>query len=169
MLLVKNDVKLKESGGNLDLTTIVNLFLKAKKAVRDLTETAKRDYFKDKLSSCSDKDIYRTIDSLLNKQKSDLPFYDSPSLLSTQFSKYFVDKIQKIRDELDNTRVMPVRFKDNISEGITVLEFFRPCFSRRGNEQLFQGVPTKVANWIHSQLGWLKNILTIFCQYSLNL
>ena len=105
----------------------MKLFLKAKKAVSDLTETAKRDYFKDKLSSCSDKDIYRTIDSLLNKQKSDLPFYDSPSLLSTQFSKYFVDKIQKIRDELDNTRVMPVRFKDNISEGITVLEFFRPA------------------------------------------
>ena len=33
------------------------LFLKAKKAVRDLTETAKRDYFKDKLSSCSDKAV----------------------------------------------------------------------------------------------------------------
>ena len=79
------------------------------------------------MSSCSDKDIYCTINSLLNKSKSDLSFHDSPSGLSTQFCNYFVDEIQNIRDELDDAHIVPVTFKENICDGVKILEAFRPA------------------------------------------
>ena len=94
----------------------------------NLLKLPKKEYFKDKLASCSNKDVYHIINSLLNKKMHHLPFYDSAALLSSQFSKYFVDKIKNIRDELDNYNVISMdKFNDdNSNEGITALEILRP-------------------------------------------
>ena len=43
------------------------LYLAAERNVRDLTISAKEAYFKDKLSSCNSKDVYRIIGTFLNK------------------------------------------------------------------------------------------------------
>ena len=103
------------------------LYLREKKYVCELIQTAKENYFKEKLASCSDKDVYRIINSLLNKNMQHLPFYDSAALLSSQFSNYFVDKIKNIRNKLDNSPVLPLdKFHDNLSEGVTMLEVLRP-------------------------------------------
>ena len=52
--------------------------------------SAKQAFFKDKLSTCSAKDVYRTINSLLNKNVQHLPYYDSATQLANKFSSYFV-------------------------------------------------------------------------------
>ena len=103
------------------------LYMKEKRYVCELTETAKESYFKDKLASCSSKDVYRTINSLLNKKSNHLPFYDSAARLSYQFSKYFVEKIDTIRDQLDNLPVMPLPdFNNTLNDDIPSLEVLRP-------------------------------------------
>ena len=64
------------------------LYLAAKRNVCDLTISAEEAYFKDKLSSCNSKDVYRIIGTLLNKNQH-LPFYDSACNLSNRFASYF--------------------------------------------------------------------------------
>ena len=83
------------------------LYLTAKNHVNDLTIKAKETYFKEKLSTCNTRDVYRIINSLLNKNVHHLPFYESACDLSNKFANYFLTKIVKIREDLDAELVIP--------------------------------------------------------------
>ena len=103
------------------------LYLIERRNVNDLTMSAKQAFFKDKLSTCSAKDVYRTINSLLNKNVQHLPYYDSAAELANKFSSYFVTKIVNIRKELDSQNVIiPDHFRDSSCVNIVPLEVFRP-------------------------------------------
>ena len=81
---------------------------------------------KDKLGSCTVKEVYRIIHSLLNKKSSHLPLYDSASRLADQFSSFFVGKIRKIRDEVDACNgLVETQFGDTVNENIPLLENFQ--------------------------------------------
>lgn len=115
--------KWRKSNSELDC----ELYLNAKRNVNNLIMSAKQAFFKDKLSSCSTKDVYRTINSLLNKNVQHLPYYDSAADLANQFSSYFVNKIVNIRKELDSENVIiPAHFCDSPPDNITPLEVLRP-------------------------------------------
>ena len=58
-------------------------------------------YYKDILANSSVKDMYRTVNELLNKDSNPLPDTESPSHLANEFGQFFVDKVQKIRSEVD--------------------------------------------------------------------
>jgi hypothetical protein len=103
--------------------------LEAKRNVNDLILSAKQAFFKDKLSSCTTKDVYRTINTLLNKNIQHLPYYDSAKELANQFSSYFVNKIVNIRNNLDSENViMTDNFhgSSNVDADVTPLEVLRP-------------------------------------------
>ena len=74
----------------------------SKKHVKDTILNAKSVYFKDKLSNCSPKDMYSTVNMLLNKQEKQLPDSNSPKELANNFGQFFTSKIQTIRDNLDS-------------------------------------------------------------------
>ncbi|XP_072022765.1 uncharacterized protein [Amphiura filiformis] len=115
--------KWRKSGSELDR----ELYLIENRKVNELTMSAKQAFFKDKLSTCSTKDVYRTINSLLNKHVQQLPYYDSAADLANQFSSYFVNKIVNIKMKLDSQNVnVPDRFCDSSCENIPPLEVFRP-------------------------------------------
>ena len=103
-------------------------YLEAKRNVNDLILSAKQAFFKDKLSSCTTKDVYRTINTL-NKNIQHLPYYDSAKELANQFSSYFVNKIVNIRNNLDSENVIMTdnfRGSSNGDADVTPLEVLRP-------------------------------------------
>ena len=101
------------------------LFIKANNHVCDVVQSAKEDYFKEKLSTSTVKDVFATIQFLLNRKTNHLPIHDSAQLLSSQFSSFFVDKIKKIRVEIDSYHSIPDgRFEDKVNEEITLFETF---------------------------------------------
>ena len=88
--------------------------------------SAKQAFFKDKPSTCSAKDVYRTINSLLNKNVQHLPYYASDTELANKFSSYFVTKIVNIRKELDSQNIfIPDHIRDSLCVNIVPLEVFR--------------------------------------------
>ncbi len=102
-------------------------YLSAKKHVKNLTVVTKQTYFKERLSDCNAKDMYRTLNSLLNKDTQHLPYYDSAISLANLFSNFFVNKIEKIRDELDKQPIVTssVSFNDKHCINVTPLRTFR--------------------------------------------
>ena len=102
------------------------LFLEQNDHVNKVISVAKMDYFQEKLSSCNSKEVYRIIYSLLNKKSGHLPIHDSASFLSSQFSLFFVEKIRKIREDIDAYNVVPdTRFVDSVDEVIPLFENFQ--------------------------------------------
>ena len=83
------------------LDTDKNKYLEQKQAVQDLICGAKREYFHDKLFSADSKQQFRTLNTLLNNTAKLLPSFDSLSDLADKFADFFVDKIHKIRRNLD--------------------------------------------------------------------
>ena len=68
--------------------------------------TAKADYYRAKISNSSNNQLFRLIDGLFRvKSISPLPSYDSLPTLAEEFSSYFHSKIQKLRDELENSNL----------------------------------------------------------------
>ena len=83
------------------LDTDKNKYLEQKQVVQDLICEAKRVYYHDKLFSEDSKQQFRTLNTLLNNTAKLLPAHDSLSELTDRFADFFVDKIQKIRRNLD--------------------------------------------------------------------
>ena len=73
----------------------------AKQVVKDTVTKSKIVYHKDRLANSSVKDMYRTVNELLNKDSNPLPDNESPSNLANEFGQFFVGKVQKIRSEID--------------------------------------------------------------------
>ena len=59
-------------------------------------------YFKEILSSCDNKELYKTVDYLLNRKLPSLPFHDSVETLCNDFSIFFTEKIKKIPSSISS-------------------------------------------------------------------
>ena len=101
------------------------LFIKANAHVCDVIQSAKEEYFKEKLRTSTVKDVFAIIQFLLNRKTDHLPTHFSAQLLSSQFSSFFVEKIEKIREEIDLSHPIPnMQFEDKVNEGISLFETF---------------------------------------------
>jgi hypothetical protein len=72
------------------------------KIVNELIVKSKSDHFKSALVDADAKNMYRTLNSLLNSSNRTLPSRISNETLSNNFATYFSEKVSKIRSELDN-------------------------------------------------------------------
>ena len=79
------------------------LYIEAQRTVCDVVVSAKKDYYRDRLSSCNTKDMYKTVNELLNVSSNVLPVCTNSSDLAEDFSDYFVSKVSKIRDDIEST------------------------------------------------------------------
>ena len=98
--------KQNENGENLVQQMTVN-FTWLPKIMWMILLSRSKKHFKEKLSTCNTRDVYRIINSLLNKNVHHLPFYESACNLSNKFANYFLTKIVKIREDLDAELVIP--------------------------------------------------------------
>ncbi|XP_072016909.1 uncharacterized protein [Amphiura filiformis] len=78
-------------------------YIDQKNLVNQLIESAKVDYYKDKLENSDTKGVFQTVNSLLNaKNDRRLPTGDSLQTVCTNLADYFTNKVVKIREELDH-------------------------------------------------------------------
>ncbi|XP_072046962.1 uncharacterized protein [Amphiura filiformis] len=61
----------------------------------------KASFYNERLLNCNTKDMYKTINALLNKTSRDLPDSSSPATLANDFCKYFIGKVETIRADVD--------------------------------------------------------------------
>ena len=66
-----------------------------------LIDTNKTEFYTSSLANADKKDVFKTVNSLLNKNRRILPQSDSPQLLANDFATFFKDKVDKIRNGLD--------------------------------------------------------------------
>ena len=78
-------------------------FIAAIKNVKDLTVRAKQDYLLGKLDGADNKTVFRTVNNLLHRDVKPLPACGHPSQLCTKFAIFFHQKVQRIRESLNNT------------------------------------------------------------------
>ena len=84
--------------------------------------TVKAYYYRAKISNSSNNQLFRLIDGLFRvKSISPLPSYNSLPALAEEFSSYFHYKIQKLRDELENSNLSSME--------ISVTSASQPCQS----------------------------------------
>ena len=76
-------------------------YLDAKRAASDSIALEKSRFYADKFDNCNAKDMYRTVNELLNVNSNNLPDCESTVELADNFSDYFLGKVDKIRQELD--------------------------------------------------------------------
>ena len=67
-----------------------------------LIESAKEDYYHERLYNANIKTIYATMNQLLNSNTKQLPDYDTMTEMCNSFAKFFNEKVSKIRKDLDN-------------------------------------------------------------------
>ncbi|XP_063968256.1 uncharacterized protein LOC135157233 [Lytechinus pictus] len=65
------------------------LYIEAQQNVVDVVVSAKKDYYRNKLSSCNTKDMYKTVNELLNASSNVLPVSPSSPDLAESFSDHF--------------------------------------------------------------------------------
>ena len=84
------------------------IFVEKRKIVNKLCDQAKKDFYAHKISECGkdQKQLFKVVDSLLHKSKeTPLPSHDSPEELASRFAEFFVEKINKIRQQLATLQV----------------------------------------------------------------
>ncbi len=85
------------------LTVHKQIFRAACDDYKDLLETAKTNYHKSKLSNLDSRQLFREVDKLCSSNTSKiLPSHDSEEKLANDFANFFRDKIERVKDKLDN-------------------------------------------------------------------
>ncbi|XP_072046343.1 uncharacterized protein [Amphiura filiformis] len=81
------------------------IYIVAKSTAADVIVREKSNFYKNKFADCTSssksKDIYKTVNELLNVSGNVLPDSDTSAELANNFCDYFVGKVNKIRCELD--------------------------------------------------------------------
>ncbi|XP_030834100.1 uncharacterized protein LOC115921128 [Strongylocentrotus purpuratus] len=77
-------------------------FLDKQRYSSNLICRTKIAYFHSTLSSCENKDLYKTVDYLLNRKIPSLPVHDSVETLCNNFLTFFGDKIKKIQGSIND-------------------------------------------------------------------
>ena len=91
-------------------------FVEKKQIVNKLVDQAKKDYYSGRISDCANdqKQLFKIVNSLFHKSKeTPLPSHESPEELADRFANFFVEKINKIRQQLAS-----VQSKTNESQNI---------------------------------------------------
>ena len=93
----------------------------------NLLNTAKQEYFKDKVESAtSTKELFKVCNNLLNRTNENiLPTHNCRTELANRFVNYFGDKIKSIRQDLENSWNTPNGTINVISDfdGVPLKEF----------------------------------------------
>ena len=76
-------------------------YLDAKCAASDSIALEKSRFYADKFDNCNAKDMYMTVNELLNDNSNNLPDYESTVELANNFCDYFLGKVNIISQELD--------------------------------------------------------------------
>ncbi|XP_072022913.1 uncharacterized protein [Amphiura filiformis] len=93
-------------------------FVAQKNQVIKLITDSKIEYFSKKLSESNVKDMYATINGLLNKSQKILPVLDCPDqALANKFLSFFIEKVEKIRA---NVNVSPSSADDCVADSDSV-------------------------------------------------
>ena len=117
------------------LTVHKEIYIEERQKVKSLISASKTKYFNEKIKDCegNQKSLFTIVDKLLHrKQPSSLPKYTSLADLATDFSEFFVGKIRKIRDdleEMENT-TSPLTCPSVpalMSESETIMDTFEPA------------------------------------------
>ncbi len=82
-------------------------FAAANRLVNQSIIKAKKCYYSDKLADANNKTVFKVVNSMLNNQDKSLPSFNDPQQLSNDFAHFFVNKICKIRDDLDSDPQRP--------------------------------------------------------------
>ena len=77
-------------------------FITQKDHVSRLITSAKIEYFTNKCTNATMKDMYSTINFLLNRSPSKLPDCTSYQVLADRFLSFFIDKVEKIRNNVNS-------------------------------------------------------------------
>ena len=99
------------------------LYLDSIHVFSHLVQKEKSRYYTKQLSTADTKTVFKTVNTLLNRNVPALPYMDSSKDLSDRFSKYFADKIVNIRNIIDSTKF------DDVPLSIPVLNHSVPMFS----------------------------------------
>jgi len=138
-------------------------FIEQKEHVNKLIDTAKREFYHEKLATSDAKGISQAVNTLLNKSMKPLPSCDSTQSLCYQFADFFDTKVAKIRDVLDkeNAPDLQISEKDSCTSSLTDFK----CVSEEEVRKLVSGCPTKTCKLDIIPTWLLKDHLDIFVPY----
>lgn len=96
-----------------------------KESVRKYIVEAKQNYFTDKFIGANTKDMFKTLNGLLNQSSRSLPNANSDTELVNDFLSFFVDKVDKIRSNVvsDNSCTQNV---DQVNDQNVCMSTFKP-------------------------------------------
>ncbi|XP_041467318.1 uncharacterized protein LOC121417647 [Lytechinus variegatus] len=106
----RSERKWRKSKTNDDLVQ----YEMAQEMVRSTVCEAKKDYLKESLSSNSPREVFSSINMLLNRNEHVLPDTSSSCKLANAFCRYFTSKIKNIRRLIDDQNAAPL---DNSASG----------------------------------------------------
>jgi len=84
------------------------LYLDEIHAFSKLVRASKTTYYMKQLDAADNKTVFRTMNTLLNKNAIALPYTDSMKHLCDRFSSFFTDKIVRIRDKINSNKDVDV-------------------------------------------------------------
>jgi hypothetical protein len=120
---------------HLKLKTTISetVYKNIKKKYQSAIQNAKSQYFNSLVSESEgdSKKLYSTVSKILGRDKDNpLPNSDSDESLANEFNDFFINKIQTIRDELDNTTIeAPLTNEIENKENITEMNQFKSLTS----------------------------------------
>ena len=89
------------------LTIDREIYLAKKRSLHKLIDQAKRDYYAGQVEECAgdQKQLFKLVGGLLHENKEmPLPSHESTEELANRFADFFVEKISKIRQNLESMR-----------------------------------------------------------------
>ena len=110
------------------LSTAKAAYDNAKEHVRDVLSTEKSKYYKGLLQNSTPKNMFLTINKLLNKRDRVLPESDSTVALASAFCNYFTKKVKDIRqyiDDYNDSTTNTKTLESSLLKPPAKLEFFR--------------------------------------------
>ena len=88
------------------------IYLSCLETLHNAIKSSKKEYYQSKIDNSDPKCTYKIANTLLNKSSDILlPNFTSATSLATRFNKFFIDKIVKIRNDLQATSVKLNMFK----------------------------------------------------------
>ncbi|XP_072019033.1 uncharacterized protein [Amphiura filiformis] len=89
-------------------------YISSQRKVADVIATEKKLYFKETLLNCNTKDMFKTVNTLLNKSQCSLPDCSDPVRLANSFGNFFVNKVDKIRKDVDKKHSTSAGYPEQI-------------------------------------------------------
>ena len=95
---LRHERKYRKTHSELDRVA----YIQSQRNVVNVITDAKCHYYNEKLSGSNSKEMFKTLNELLNKNSSTLPYCISSDDLTNEFCEFFTAKNDKIRNKVDN-------------------------------------------------------------------